>query len=319
MDILKTREIFKRYLASKTSPAENNKIDAWYNKLDEELPVALDREKEQQIKEDIWLSIMPQLNNNGAAVKSINYQWLKIAATMLLIGSAGFLFWKHSQTEKKSTLAITGYSTISTQTGQRKRVNLPDGTVITLNSSSSIRIANSFKSARNVIIEDGEAFFDVKHDINHPFIIKSGPLTTQVLGTAFNIRAYSALNKLSVGVTHGKVGVMLKNKATQYLVNNQQLVFDKKQARLTMSSLDQQTLTWQQGNMVLNDASFAEMAILMEKNYGLHISTNEKRVFLNHFTTTLSTSMPALKALEVITAIHHLKIKQRRDTIEIFR
>jgi len=318
MDIPDIKEIFKRFLTHKSTTAENKAIDNWYDQLDEETPVVLDEKKEQVIREEIWLSIIPQLKQDGAVVKKLNYQWLKIAATVVLISSAALLFWK-SRTPEKTPAVIITYSSISTKTGERKQVNLPDGSVIILNSASNIRIADNFQSKRSVIIIDGEAFFDVKHDKSHPFIIQSGPLTTQVLGTSFNIRAYRNLNKLSVGVTSGKVGIMLKNATTQYLTNNQQLVFDKKLVRFAVAKLDKQSLAWQQGNMVLNDASFSEMALLMDKNYGLHISTNDKAIQNNHFTTVLSTTMPPLKALEVVTAIHHLKIKQRRDTIEIFR
>ncbi|MDN3550003.1 FecR family protein [Mucilaginibacter aquaedulcis] len=317
MNVLQIKELFKRYLAHKGTAADNNAIDKWYDQLDQETPVVLDEKKEQILKEEIWLSIIPELKPGNAVVKKLNYQWIKIAASVIFISSAALLFWK-SSAPKKAQPAIT-YSSISTKIGERKQINLPDGSVITLNSASNIQIADNFQSKRSVIITDGEAFFDVKHDEKHPFIIQSGTLTTQVLGTSFNIRAYSKLNKLSIGVTSGKVGIMFKKATTQYLTTDQQLVFDQKLVRFVVTKLDKQSLAWQQGNMVLNDASFSEMALLMYKNYDLRISTQDKTIQDNHFTTVLSTSMPALKALEVITAIHHLKTKQRRDTIEIFR
>lgn len=320
MDVQQIKEIFKRYLTHKSSPAENKAIDAWYDKLDDEMPPSPDSKVERQTKDEIWLSILPELNHHSVAVRRINYTWLKVAAILLLVSSAGLIFLKlNNNSEKRPALATKGYTAISTGIGQRKQINLSDGSVITLNSGSAIRISNNFKSARNVIIDDGEAYFEVRHDNSLPFIVKSGGITTQVLGTAFNIRAYRALHVLTVGVLSGKVGVMLNHKPTQFLVKNQQLVFNKSLEKISRSSLDKQTLAWQQGNMVLSDAGFAEMAVLMEKNYGLHISTNDQRVQSNRFTTTLNTTMPALKALEVIAAIHHLKIKQRRDTIEIFR
>lgn len=319
MDILKIRKIFNRYLDHKGTPAEISSINKWYDQLDEESPIILDHKKEQQVKIEIWASLKPALDTDGAKVKQLRFPWIKVAASVLLIVSAGLIFRKFSTPEKPQARFADAYSTISTKTGERKQVGLPDGSVIILNSGSTVRIADNFSSNRKVTIVDGEAYFDVKHNTKHPFIIQSGPLTTQVLGTSFNIRAYSGLGKLFVGVTSGRVGIMLKNKATQYLTNNQQLVFDKARAQFLISPLDKQSLAWQQGNMVLNDASFTEMAFLMNKNYGLHICTSEKAVQSRHFTTVLSLSMSAVKALEVITAIHHLKIKQRRDTIEIFR
>ena len=316
MDGLKIKQLFKRYLKGQSSSVEKNIVDNWYRLLDDEKPPALDYTKEQQVKEEIWQLIDARLVNKQATIRKLNYQWLKIAASILLISSAGLLFWKLKPGNQKQVQPLH-FSTISTKAGERRLVSLPDGSLITLNSATTIRIPDNYASKRNISIIDGEAYFDVKHDKAHPFIISSGPITTQVLGTAFNIRAYNDINKMLVAVTRGKVGVLIKGKPVQYLLGNRQLVFDKKQSHITLTPLDREALEWQKGNMVLNDAAFAEMAVLIQKNYGLNITTHQKSILSSHFTATLSTSMQPIKALEVITAIHHLKIKQRRDTIEI--
>ncbi|WP_114936626.1 FecR family protein [Mucilaginibacter endophyticus] len=316
MDGLKIKQLFKRYLKGQSSSVEKNIVDNWYRLLDDEKPPALDDTKEQQVKEEIWQLIDARLVNKQATIRKLNYQWLKIAASILLISSAGLLFWKLKPGNQKQVQPLH-FSTVSTKAGERRLVSLPDGSLITLNSATTIRIPDNYASKRNISIIDGEAYFDVKHDKAHPFIISSGPITTQVLGTAFNIRAYNDINKMLVAVTRGKVGVLIKGKPVQYLLGNRQLVFDKKQSQITLTPLDREVLEWQKGNMVLNDAAFAEMAVLIQKNYGLNITTHQKSILSSHFTATLSTSMQPIKALEVITAIHHLKIKQRRDTIEI--
>ena len=85
MNILQIKELFKRYLAHKGTAAENNAIDKWYDQLDQETPVVLDEKKEQSLKDEIWLSIIPELKQDNVVVKKLNYQWLKIAATVVLI------------------------------------------------------------------------------------------------------------------------------------------------------------------------------------------------------------------------------------------
>lgn len=317
MDGLKIKQLFKRYLKGENSPVEKNIIDNWYRLLDDEIPMELEEAREHKVKEEIWQSINASITDKEVLVRKLNYSWLKVAASILLIGSAALLFQKFNQGTSRQVKQPLHFSTISTKAGERRLVTLSDGSFITLNGATTICVPDNYASKRNIRIVDGEAYFDVKHNNAHPFVVQSGPITTQVLGTAFNIRAYREINKMMVGVTRGKVGVLIKGKPVQYLVGNRQLVFDKRRSQIALSPLDSDVLEWQKGNMVLADAGFEEMAVLIQKNYGLNIITHQKNILSTHFTATLSTAMPAIKALEVITAIHHLKIKQRRDTIEI--
>jgi len=87
--------------------------------------------------------------------------------------------------------------------GEQKEITLPDGTAIWLNEGSSITYTADFEE-RTVELE-GEAFFDVVHNPNSPFVIYAGDSKTEVLGTAFNIRAYSEEAQVELNVVRGKV------------------------------------------------------------------------------------------------------------------
>ncbi|NIJ52360.1 FecR family protein [Dyadobacter arcticus] len=320
MDSAKLKELLRNYLKGKSSVSENKAVDDWYEILEGDDPVSLDDAKAEKIRAEMWLAISTELSPKAVPIKKLHYNWLRVAASFLLFGAIGFLIWTKSNPVPLpgniSSAEIT-YTYITSKSGERKLITLPDGSRLTLNSASSIRFQNNFTKARNVQIIDGEVFFDVKHDKSHPFIIKSGALTTQVLGTAFNIRAYDALDKMSVGVTRGKVSVAVEGKPAHFLTKGRQLVFQKRGSHISLSPFNANTLSWQQGYLLLNDASFEEMAVLMNKNYGVQISAPERSVKSKHFTASINTSMPYMQALEVITAIHHLKIKERRETIEI--
>lgn len=318
MDHFRIRQLLKRYLEGNTSLSEKRTVDNWYHSLDEEAPVSLDRVKEDSIREEIWQTMQPALGNQPARIRKIGTFWLKVAAAVLIIGSFSPFLWKSAHKEHATTSTSVAYTEISTKTGERKRITLPDGSLLTLNSATIVRIMNDFSLNRNVRIIDGEVYFDVKHDASHLFTVQSGPLTTNVLGTAFNIRAYSQLNKMAVGVTRGMVSVAIAGKPLNLLPKGQQLVFEKRQTIIHLMPLDRQVLSWQQGNLVLNDASFEEMAILVNKNYGVFVSCTDPAITSKHFTATLPASMSPVKAMEVIAAIYQLKLKQRRDIIEIY-
>lgn len=318
MSSTKNRQLLKDYLQHKNSEAEKQIVDNWYQHLDDYAgPISMDAKKEAQVKEQIWASIAPGIKTGS---RKVRLSWLRAAAILTTIGSLALLFWKIPVPGKSAKDTCPGgcFTTVSTQTGERKNVTLPDGTNLMLNSVSTIRISTGFSANRIVQLIDGEVFFDVKHDPKHPFIIKSGRLTTQVLGTAFNIRAYSQLGKMTIGVLRGKVGVRVDNQLSHFLIKGQQMAYQRDDQTIQLMPLDEQNMAWQKGNLVLNNASFEEMSILMAKNFGIQVYTNQQDLKTKHFTTTISTSTPALKAMEIVAAIHQLKIKKRRNDIEIY-
>ncbi|MBB5636824.1 ferric-dicitrate binding protein FerR (iron transport regulator) [Pedobacter cryoconitis] len=317
MSSSKPRQLLKNYLQHKNSAAEKEIVDNWYQQLDDTEPMLLDTKKETQVKEEIWASIAPGLKTGP---KRFRLNWLNAAAVLITISSIALLFWKIPGPAKPVKEQCPGgcFTTVSTQTGERKTVTLPDGTMLMLNSVSTIKISENFSTKRIVQLVDGEVFFDVKHDSKRPFMIKIGRLTTQVLGTAFNIRAYSQMEKMTVGVIRGKVGVRLDNQPSHFLIKGQQLAYQRNNQSIRLMPLDEKNLAWQKGNLVLNNASFEEMSILMAKNFGIQIHTSRQDLHTKHFTTTISTSTPALKAMEIVAAIHQLKIKKRRNDIEIY-
>jgi transmembrane sensor len=80
---------------------------------------------------------------------------------------------------------------------------LPDGTKVFLNHNTTLSYAEDFGEETRTVILKGEAYFDVKRDENHPFVIQANGTEVRVLGTSFNVRAYDT--KVNVAVTSGKV------------------------------------------------------------------------------------------------------------------
>lgn len=317
MDSFKLKQLFKKYLEGDSSVNEEKSVDQWYRNNDTNTPVSLGDKQEEEIREMIWRQIAPELRNNAVLQpqQKPDYTWLKIAASILLVITVGIVWYKPRQPLHQQVLT---YANITTKAGERKVVTLSDGSSLILNSASAIRIATNFSTRRKVQILDGEVYFNVQHDVKKPFIIQSGNMTTQVLGTSFNIRAYKELNKFSVGVTSGKVGVMIPQQPVTMLVKGQQLVYNKRKNLISVTALDRHLLNWQHGSLILNDASFEEMAVLVRKNFNINVSTNNQHIQQQHFTATLSTTMSAEQAVEVIAAIHKRTTKKRRDTIEIY-
>ena len=84
---------------------------------------------------------------------------------------------------------------------------LPDSTFVSLNADSKISYPAKFSASKREVYLEGEAFFDVKRDVNRPFLIYANGSTTEVLGTSFNVNAYPSENIVEISVVTGKVAV----------------------------------------------------------------------------------------------------------------
>jgi transmembrane sensor len=109
---------------------------------------------------------------------------------------------------------------------KRRVVHLPDGSTVLLNRHSRLEYPIAFTGSTREVRLTGEAYFDISRRLGQPFLVHSGRLTTRVLGTAFNVRAYPSDKSIEVTVTEGKVQVMEAGRNMGLLTNNQQIHFD---------------------------------------------------------------------------------------------
>ena len=101
------------------------------------------------------------------------------------------------------------YNTITTPRGGQYQVTLADGTKVWLNAESSIRFPTAFVGRNREVELTGEAYFEVKADKDKPFLVKAGQTETRVLGTNFNIMAYSDEGAVKTTLLDGAVSVAL--------------------------------------------------------------------------------------------------------------
>lgn len=318
MKYVKIKRLFRRYLADKADPEERIQIEDWYDKLEKREPIQLSVAEEKRLEEDMWQRLEPMLSAPQRRPRRL-YIYVSVAASIALLVFAGIIYFKRGDSAKKDIAsAERSFKDYYTRTGERKQLRLEDGSVIAMNSATHVRVYLDFSVSRRVELTDGEAFFDVQHDPAHPFMIRSGKVTTQVLGTSFNIRAYKEMENIAVSVVQGKVQVSDDKHALGILEKQQKLVFNQQRATYDIEHFTEDVSAWKNGKLIIKNASFDDMALLMEKNYGITLLTENAAVRKKKFTASLPLSLSAAKATEVIASIHQLKIKQGRDTIELY-
>ena len=310
------RKLLKRYLLGHADPTDNTIVDNWYQSFDNK-PVELSDEEAEATGKEIWAKIEPATVERARVRRMPS--WTRVAAAILIIaiGAASAYYWLNKTNTPQ-------FASISTGIGEKKIVTLEDGSLLTLDAGTSIRIENDGSKDRYVELTDGQVFFDIKKDDAHPFRVRTQDLTTTVLGTSFTISAYQGLHDLNIGVVTGKVKVeratgTLATSTLAVLEKNEELSYNKTTGAYRTIALDESMTAWQQGRLLMNDLPFSEMAVVMQKNFGVTITTTQDAVRHTKYTTELLRSMTADEAVQVLAAIHHLKIKKQDNKFFLYK
>jgi ferric-dicitrate binding protein FerR (iron transport regulator) len=143
---------------------------------------------------------------HAGAGRTKSYNWLKIAASILLIVSVGYSLYTF--VKPNDQLVLNEYRC---ENGEQKRVVLSDGTSIWMNSSSHIIACEPFSGNTREVILYGEAYFEVAHNPEKPFIVKTSNLQTKVLGTKFNITSSGPHHPQEISLYEGSVELTAEN------------------------------------------------------------------------------------------------------------
>lgn len=312
MEIDKFKKTLTRYLKGRSNETENALVEAWYKSY----PV-----KEQELSEDDEQRIGQAIQNriNAATVKPsvISMPVFRIAASLAIAAGIPLLIWYfvNKQHGEKAELY-----TVQTGINSIKQVSLPDTSGIWLNSASSLQVPEIFKGRlREVYLTEGEAFFDVKRDRNHPFIVHVGQLEVVVLGTSFNIQAYKNLQSVKISVATGKVGVTRGHHTLAMLLPGMQLNYQTLTGAYTRQQINPgEVQSWKQGETYLSDADFKELALAFKNISGLTLKAGNSTVGSYHFSLRMQHNQPADELLKVITQIHNTHFRKEGNDIVIY-
>lgn len=168
-------------------------------------------------------------------------------------------------------------STIIAPMGSRVSFTLPDSTTGMLNSGSRLTYSVPFKRNRNIDLE-GEAWFDVKHDEQNPFVIGAGNSKVKVLGTSFNISAYPNDGYIEVVLCRGKIQFTDQNGASNTtLYPSERLVYQNGNISKTVTDPAKYS-SWKEGKLVFRGDQMSEVGRRIERWYNVKVILEDKEL-----------------------------------------
>ena len=214
------------------------------------------------------------LNNVYARTQRplISRRCWSIAAVMLILIISGALGWTlFGIQNQKSPISNNPIRDIivTTGMGEHSRVSLPDGSLLTLNAQTTVRY-NLADGKRQVSI-DGEAFFEVARDPEHPFVVSANGMTVTCLGTSFDVRNYSDESNASVVLRDGKVRVNARD-ADLTMEPGSRVLMDRQTLALSKHTVTPSDYTaWLNGEIKFNNQTLEEIAAELSRNYNIDL------------------------------------------------
>lgn len=255
----------------------------------------------------------------------------RIAAVILVIVTAGFAIWWMPPSRKTPVALDPANSPIpnqvSTKNGSRTKIDLPDGSIIWLNGGSKLSYPNGFSAHCREIRLTGEAYFEIKTDPEHPFMIQTRQLEIRVLGTSFNVRAYGNEGKTTTTLIKGKVEIRIAGDPDSHIIlkpHEKLTVVDhlsrasgpgegKPQYQIsrivpdTMAGIPPDEIAWVSNKLVFKNESFREVAFQMERWYDVTFVFRNKALEKEVLTGAFGKEKleDALSALALTTPFHY--------------
>ncbi|MES2652862.1 MAG: FecR family protein [Bacteroidota bacterium] len=213
-----------------------------------------------------------------------------------------------SLTEEKS-LKPENYNTISTPRGGKYQIILVDGTKVWLNASSSLKFPTSFAANQRSVEVTGEAYFEVTKNEVKPFYVVTKGQTIEVLGTKFNVSAYSDEKILSTTLLEGSVKINA-GKQSIIIKPGEQSVLEKDHLEIGTTNIDE-AIAWKNDKFKFNNENIVSLMRKISRWYDVEV---EFRGAISNegFGGQVSRSRNISEVLEVLqlTGLVHFEISK---------
>jgi transmembrane sensor len=294
--------------AESTEETEKRLLHTWMNDTLDEKDMSISDNRIQQLKNKIDIKIGRRKTMQRYIRISI-----EIAAALLipaLLISTIVLYKQNTNLSAKEII-------ISTNSGERANVVLPDGTEVALNEESTIHYQSAtFNTNSRNIKFNGEAYFKVRKNPEVPFIISTQHLKVEVVGTKFNLLARNNDKTAELTLDEGKVNLtslLSKNKLSmtpgyKAVLNYQTGLFKIEKDELKIASL------WRKHQIVFHNTKLGDVIKSLEKAYNVQIELGSSVELDDLFTGTI-TSSSLNDALKVIATSYHLRIQYNNNKI----
>lgn len=257
-------------------PLDIKELNQWYGSMNEatEKPHEMDLLRAgswRKIQHEIDLSQAESSRTIGKRSISIFGKWIWKAAILLIFCGSGYGVFSHLADKPGKSVIASG--SFTNDIGKISSFVLPDGSKVWLSTGSTVEFAEDFPKNRRVTLI-GEAFFDVFHNPEFPFLVSTGQVNTEVLGTSFNLKSYD-LQTVELSVYSGRVRFsdLQINTDSAVLLKGERVSWMSGRGLSEIEQFDLNQLPdWRLGRISFDHADLKSIKSTLEQWYNVEIS-----------------------------------------------
>lgn len=227
--------------------------------------------------------------------------------------------------------------------GSKTTIELPDSSVVVLNSGSTLSYPDKFEAESRTVMLVGEAFFEVKKNSKRPFYVKTKDVTIRVLGTKFNVKSYPDENTSETTLVSGSVEILQNSQGSKkvadpiFLKPNQKAIFTRKTGLTELKDLNKEPtrekvqnesvtptqlvtkiadqdqeetdidIAWKNNKLILNNDRFGDIIKILERWYDVDITLQNPALADVRFSAKFDKEsiVDVLNALKIIEPFHY--------------
>jgi len=325
MDKNELQALAQKYLEGTATPEEKQLLNEWYDAGNTGASEIVDLqadETEADVKQRLYNNLKQQLFEPQKPQYSVVKRMVIWAGSAAAALALTFFAWQW-YTNSKVLMPVSDKQIVNVPYNRVIHLMLPDSSRVWLNAGSVFRYPKKFiGKTRTVELLEGRAFFDVKHQTQHPFIVKTKNLNITVLGTSFDVRSYQKEGTTKVRVVTGKVGITVPNgtgKQAIFLLPKQQIILSNITSHL-VTEIAQETKVseWTKNNFVFEQEKLADVFKLLEKEYHTQINVENKKLLNERITIKLN-NQHLDTILETLSFTKHFKYQMANDSTVIVK
>jgi ferric-dicitrate binding protein FerR (iron transport regulator) len=217
-----------------------------------------------------------------------------------------------SYEQRGADIVTERYNILTTPRSGQYQLTLPDGSLVWLNNVSSLRYPTSFQAKERVVELTGEAYFEVAKDLNKPFIVKTKDGSIEVLGTNFNIMAYTEEGGTQTTLLNGRVRVNTGRAMAELAPDEQAKVEQNGELIVLKGVPSADIVSWKSGFFYFGRTAFASMMRQLARWYDVDIIYQGKAPDVE-FSGKIDRSLPLNEVLEFLDKNQiHFRIEGRK-------
>ena len=229
----------------------------------------------------------------------------------LLLVSARSL--KYRDIDSPDTTEI--FHTLEIPRGGEYLLALSDGTMIYLNSESTLSFPVKFQGKERKVYLTGEAYFKVAKNTEHPFVVTAGELEVLVTGTTFGVRAYKDEKDIQTTLESGQVTVKVEGKSVK-LVPNKQVLFNKSTMGLEVRDVDVDLyLAWADGRLVYDNCPLEKILTDLGRWYNIDVFYSRDELRSYQFSLNMKKHEEFTQVLELIGKTGEVQFEIKDNTV----